>query len=103
MNAFDTLPVFSFTRHNIIGCAIFGLLFCLTACWLISVALVSRQRGLVTPILDVYLETRGFCVTFVFSFVCLLHIRLLYSVCFAYLAFVLVAVQVIAWKDSSPK
>jgi len=31
MNAVDTLSVYSFTHHNIIGYAMFGLLLCIFA------------------------------------------------------------------------
>jgi len=44
MNAFDTLSVFSSAHHSIVGYAMFGLVFHLTACWLSPVAMLSRQH-----------------------------------------------------------
>jgi len=43
MNAFDILSVFSSTRHSIFGYAMSGLLFCLTVCWLSSIAMESSR------------------------------------------------------------
>jgi len=44
MKAFDTLSVFSSARHNIIGHAMFGLLFRMTLRWLSPVDMLNRRH-----------------------------------------------------------